>query len=192
MKKILNNQSGFSLVEVLVAITILLMVITGPMTIMTKANHSTAFASEQSTAWFLAQEGLELAQKLRDDQMLQYFSGGNPNPWSDVTTAIATACFSSFGCGLTISSAGTAVTVTNCNPLTNCRLYLDSAPSRSAYVHTTTGTTNPTPFTRVVTLNEIKSGEIEVTSTVTWRTGSLIASQQVVAVTYLFNIYDTL
>ncbi|NCO61881.1 prepilin-type N-terminal cleavage/methylation domain-containing protein, partial [Candidatus Kaiserbacteria bacterium] len=83
-----SKQHGFSLVEVLVAITLLLLIVTGPMKIITDANHSTAFASEQVTAFFLAQEGLELAQKGRDDLMLQYFdkqfnnNGNMVNPWA--------------------------------------------------------------------------------------------------------------
>ena len=40
-------------------------------------------------------------------------------------------------------------------------------------------------------LNGSRLREVEVVSTVTWRTGSLIAGQRVELVTYLTNIYDT-
>jgi len=189
-----TKQSGFSLVEVLVAISILLLVIVGPMTMITRSNNATSFASEQSTAWFLAQEGLELAQKQRDDLLLEHFnnSGSRPNPWSDFTSpsGVLGDCFGGRVCGLTIqSNSNPAVDVVDCSTMTNCKLYLylDSLNSvRPNYVHSSGATT---PYTRVITMVETNPGQVKVTSTVTWRTGSLIAGQEVEAVTYLFNVY---
>lgn len=196
-----NLQSGFSLVEVLVSITILLLVIIGPMQIISRSINSTNFATEQVNAWFLAQEGLELAQKGRDDLVLGDFqnklsSGPGTNPISQFLTNYA-ACFSADGCGLTIGNGATSpVSVRPCGVI-NCRLQLtpSSAPDRASYVHDVSGNT-PTPYTRVIKMVRTPAApanvqEIEVTSTVTWRTGSLISSQKVEAVTYLFNVYDT-
>jgi len=69
----LNKQAGFSLVETLVSISILLLVIVGPMTITSRTAKSATFASEQVQAFFLAQEGVELAQKARSDLVLRKF-----------------------------------------------------------------------------------------------------------------------
>jgi prepilin-type N-terminal cleavage/methylation domain-containing protein len=55
----IHQQSGFSLVETLVAISLLLIMIVGPMAISAKTAKSTSFASEQVQAFFLAQEGLD-------------------------------------------------------------------------------------------------------------------------------------
>jgi len=187
-----SKQHGFSLVEVLVAITLLLLIVTGPMKIITDANHSTAFASEQVTAFFLAQEGLELAQKGRDDLMLQYFNkrfnniGNMDNPWEKFQRDF-NKCIGK--CGLTIKNNGTGVDIKNCVNLVNCRLYLDSSPVRSSYVHTSVNNTK-TLFTRAIQMFPA-GDEIRVVSTVTWRTGSLIAGQKVELVTYLENVYDT-
>ncbi|PIW97071.1 hypothetical protein COZ82_01560 [Candidatus Kaiserbacteria bacterium CG_4_8_14_3_um_filter_38_9] len=188
-----SKQHGFSLVEVLVAITLLLLIVTGPMKIITDANHSTAFASEQVTAFFLAQEGLELAQKGRDDLMLQYFNGqfnrgGINNPWEKFQRDF-NKCIRK-NCGLTIKNNGTGVDIKNCVNLANCRLYLDSSPSRSSYVHTNAGGNKLTLFTRTIQMFPA-GNEIKVVSTVTWRTGSLIAGQKVELITYLENVYDT-
>jgi len=200
--KIRHTQSGFSLVEVLVAITLLLLVVTGPMTIISKANNSTAFATEQVNAFFLAQEGLELAQKGRDDLLLRYFerqingTGGLANPLVQFELDYP-GCFTATGCGLTINSPAAAATAVVDQPCTStsCLLYTNttSGTVRSVYTHTV-GIT-PTPFTRVVKIEKIMFGtkvqEYKVTSTVTWRTGSLIAGQKVELVTYLANVYDT-
>jgi prepilin-type N-terminal cleavage/methylation domain-containing protein len=199
MKFFTANDRGFSLVEVLVAITILLMVIVGPMQIIGRSINSTNFASEQVNAWFLAQEGLELAQRGRDDLVLQNFKDqlnppGEPSPFAQFLTDYA-SCFSANpdGCGLNIGN-GAAATVSIVDCATNaCKLYLDSTTERSSYQHDASGAI--TPYTRVVTMQRVpatgKVREIKVTSTVSWRTGSLISGQSVEAVTYLFNVYDT-
>lgn len=181
--------------EVLVAITLLLMVIVGPMQILTRANHSTAYATEQLTAWFLAQEGLEMAQQARDGYLLQYFNNSVPDPWAKFTSTAASGkyakCFTAKGCDITIDSSGVA-TVTDCSQNGNkaCQLYL-LPNGRNRYQHTSTGA-ELQPFTRVITMQETGVGsEVAATSTITWRTGSLIAGQTVVETTSLFNIYDT-
>src|SRR3989344_1273934 len=85
-----NKQSGFSLVETLVAISVLLIVVVGPMTISMRTAKSTSFASEQVQAFFLAQEGLELAHKGRDDLLLQNFAGTINNSWTRFTASNGT------------------------------------------------------------------------------------------------------
>lgn len=193
-----SSQSGFTLVEVLVAITILLLVVTGPMTIITSANRSNAFSTEQVQAFFFAQEGLELAQKGRDDLLLSYYedifaSGSSAvQPFSTFLTDFDD-CVSD-GCGLTIANSG-AIQITDCSDTTNCRLYRNTdTNARSQFIHGGV-TDNATPYTRVITMVPIVGAngrirEVKVTSRVTWRTGSLIATQQVESVGYLFNIYD--
>jgi prepilin-type N-terminal cleavage/methylation domain-containing protein len=194
-------QSGFSLVEVLVSITILLLVIVGPLQIIARSINSTNFATEQVHAWFLAQEGIELAQKGRDDLVLEDFEdklggGGGTNPMSEFLSEYADCFDVNNGCGLTIDNgAASPVLVRPCGVI-DCRLYLTARTNsdRSSYQHSISGNTI-TPYTRVIKMEEVMDGtkvhEIKVTSTVTWRTGSLISSQRVEAVSYLFNVYDT-
>ncbi len=201
MKNYSYLTAGFSLVEVLVAISILLIAITGPMKILTNANRSTAFASEQVNAWFLAQEGLELVQKGRDDLLLGYFYrqinagvGGQASPFAQFRTNYA-ACFAVSKCGVMINSTAGSVNIRACTA-TACRLYTDTSTIiRPVYVHTAAQTSTQTisPFTRTIQMSVDPSNvnEIIVTSTVTWRTGSFIANQQVQVVTRLFNIYAT-
>ncbi len=195
------SQSGFSLVEVLVSITILLLVIVGPLQIIARSINSTNFATEQVNAWFLAQEGIELAQKGRDDLVLgdfkdQILSESNePDPMSEFLSEYS-RCFEADGCGLNIGDGTNLETPVTCGTISNCRLYLTPRTDndRSSYQHAVAGNTI-TPFTRVIKMEETsvagKVREIKVTSIVTWRTGSLISSQRVEAVSYLFNVYDT-
>ena len=189
-----STQSGFSLVETLVAVTILLIVIVGPMKISSQAAKSSSFSSEQVTAFFLAQEGIELIEKGRDDLLLQNFAGSMAAPWGEFTKVTGAGpyrlCYNATGCGLTINqdSKGTLSTAKDCATLTNCLLYRDSTGPRSSFTHTVTAI--PTLYTRVITMVKIGAGdEVKVTSTVTWRTGSLKNSQTVSVETRLFNVY---
>ena len=185
-----KKESGFSLVETLVAISILLIVIVGPMTISMRTAKSSSFASEQVQAFFLAQEGLELAQKLRDDLLLRNFSTVStlPNPWA--TFLVTPQCFLASGCGLQWhpTIAGTLSTPVSCTTATNCLMYRDNN-GRSWFTHVATGNT-PTIFTRRIYFTNVGAG-VAVRSLVTWRTGSLVTEQRVEVDTYLYNIYAT-
>jgi len=190
-----HQESGFSLVETLVAITILLLVIVGPMSISSSAARSTSYSSEQVVAFFLAQEGAELAQKARDDLQLESFAGANSTPWDDfVGTASAdlyNECFSSGGCGLELADGdanGTLRNPLNCGS-NSCRLFINNGNERTRYTYVDTGATT-TPYTRTIYMNETAGREVEVISRVSWQTGTQRRIQTVEVKTYLFNVYN--
>jgi prepilin-type N-terminal cleavage/methylation domain-containing protein len=191
-----NKQSGFSLVETLVAITILLIVITGPLTLISNSARSTNFANDQVMAYFLAQEGLELTQAIRDDIMIPTFdtsySGSPDAAWNEFIGGTGYSdCFTTSGCGLDQETdlVGT-VNVYSCSGSTNpCRLHLNTiARQRSKYTHVSSGNT-PTRYTRVITMDDNITGQVEVMSRVTWRSDGQRTEQAVETVTYLFNVY---
>jgi prepilin-type N-terminal cleavage/methylation domain-containing protein len=188
-----NKQAGFSLVETLVAISILLIVVVGPMTISMRTAKSTSFASEQIQAFFLAQEGLELAQKTRDDLLLRSFlTDGNAitDAWARFTNnnGVYQHCYASTGCGLGWSSTvvGQLDAPISCSTVSNCLLSRD-VEGRAWFTHSLIGSI-PTQFTRRVFYTAV-GDRVAVRSVVTWRTGSIVAEQSVVADTYLYNIY---
>jgi type II secretory pathway pseudopilin PulG len=193
--KIFAPQSGFTLVETLVAISMLMLVMIGPMTISSSASKSTSFSSEQITAFFLAQEGIELAQKARDDLQLVYFSGTQNNPWSTFSNINGTyaSCFSATSlCDLTFNTnnSGT-LSVTACSQFgTECVLLRDTTTNnlRSRYTHSSGSNTTPS-FTRKISFTKVSSDEVKIISKVTWRTGALRQEQKVEAETRLFNVY---
>jgi len=185
-----QSQSGFSLVETLVSITILLIVIVGPMTIMSTASNSASFSSDQVIAFFLAQEGTELAQKARDDLVLERFAGGNPNPWDYFRNESGTygACFTS-GCGLELDNFGDLTSITNCSG-SSCDLYFDdNADVRSRYTHSSVVGNLETPFSRTIRFQNINAYEVRVVSEVEWFSGQTRNAQSVSVETVLVDVY---
>jgi len=194
-----SESAGFSLIEMLVSVSVLLLVIVGPMTVTSRAAKSSAFASEQVQAFFLAQGGLELSQKMRDDLLLRNFlptahANYVANPWYQFTdnsnSGVYRLCYNG-GCGLEWASDTAIGSPINCTTITNCKLNFNPTAARSKYTYSTTGTYEATPFTRRITFTRVGTNAVEVISSVTWRTGSIIAEQRVDAQTYLYNIYAT-
>jgi len=205
------NQAGFSLVETLVAITILLIIIVGPMKISSSTAKSTSFASEQIVASFLAQEGAELAQKTRDELLLLNFNNYNPqNGWESFsfdtfagTTAQSKAyrfCYDEKGCSLELDpDPAKRVIVSNqaCDNMDKkCALYFNDSPgTRARYTYDSKSSSNedydPTPYTREIFLEKTNPDEVRVISRVTWSSGNQRAIQTAEVETYLYNVYGS-
>jgi len=193
MIKFKKSQSGFSLVETLVAITILLIVVVGPMAISTSTARSTSFSSEQVQAFFLAQEGVEIIHAYRDDFLLSG-SGSLEQGWVDFRDApnLTNCALPGNRCGVELVTNTTGDLVSPISCISGaCRLYYDdSAGSRARFTHTDTGV--DTKFTRLIGIEEIGVNEVKVESTVTWRSGNLREEQSVSVETHLFNVYGNI
>ena len=189
MKLHYSPQAGFSLVETLVAITILLIVITGPLAVSVNTARSTNFASEQTVAFFLAQEGAELMQIARDNLVLDSFSSGSV-AWDAFTDETGTyaACYEPEGCGVELGAGGLIVHACS-DPVTPCRLFFDDGNFRNVYTYDDSSGNEEMLYSRIITLENISSDYVRVESRVVWRTGSLRDVQEVKVETYLYNVY---
>ena len=72
MKQFLYTKKGFSIVEVLVAVSILGVGLALPMTIAFQAIQTSNIARDQVIAFYLAQEGIELVRYVRDTNILEF------------------------------------------------------------------------------------------------------------------------
>lgn len=88
--KYVPEEQGFTLVETLVAIAILLLIIIGPITAAQKGIQQAYYANEQLSAVFLAQEAIEAIRQRRDDQALE--------AWNNPSGNIDTSAWSNAGC----------------------------------------------------------------------------------------------
>lgn len=179
-----SSRSGFTLVETLVAITILLVAIVGPMTIAARGLQSAFFAREQVTAYALGQEVLDLMRAVRDENAI---AGSN---W---LSGIPSSCARSnaAGCGIDMRTRS----FRNCSSGNACRLLYDpgslSGHAQRGMYNYTTG--DASPFTRRMWVDQVVGGrEAEVTVEVSWLSSAFRAQRTVTLQTRIFNIYDNL
>lgn len=197
-----TKTAGYSLVEVLVAITVLLLSIVGPMTIAAKGIQTGRFVGEQTTATYLAQEGIESVLAYRNQFSLEQYSLDNydkADHWDWVGTNASKFlgdCFvpsgnieSSRGCNL--EWLGSSLEVTKCtgNPVNgSCRLhYQDNVAERSRFTTVTDG--DDSPYVREIKLIARGPGEVEVISSVSWEANLFGERRSVELRTSIFNIY---
>lgn len=178
----IKNSRGFSLVETLVAVTILLVAVLVPMHIASQSIKTAAFSREQLVAVSLAQEGVETIVRLRDNDALD---GGPTWDWYDNLPA---ACKAAAGC----SYDGGTDTYVDCNTIANCRLYLDDAATDGEYyTHESSGLVD-SGFTRQIRVSEVVAdSEVLITSTVSWDSGILDGDTvSITTRTEVFNQYE--
>jgi len=74
-----NTYRGFTLVETLVAVAVLMIAIAGPLVIASKGLSAALFARDQMIASFLAQESMEVVKNTRDNYIKN--GGGVAGEW---------------------------------------------------------------------------------------------------------------
>lgn len=181
----IGKSRGYSLVEVLVAITVLLVALVGPLTIAQAGLKRAVNSREQTMATFLAQEGVEAVVKLREDNALEAYPNFDDlgTVWNSLT-ALAGDCTASLPCGVLIGNDG-AISDTSfyrCNA-TSCLMHYTSGDRVPYRQNVTTGTV--TAYDRRIQL-DVTNDRVVVTSTVTWGTRP---DQRVSMQTYIYNIY---
>lgn len=199
MQKTTPKNKGYSLIEVLVAIAILMMSIVGPLTIAAKSIQTAQYAKQQTTAFFLAQEAISALEAVHHRRTLMVLGGTGSDSWFDFRSGGGSAlqtCFASAGCDIVRTTTPSLNTITACNAgVSNpCTLRLADPAIHTTdailYSHVTSGTTI-TPYTRTVTLTPMaNTDEVLVTVVVQWDTklvGSL--TQNVTLRTSFFNTY---
>ena len=78
----LRQERGFTLIETFVAITILMITVLGPMTLLSRALQESLQIKEQIIATFLAQEGVELMMDDRNKGGTDLSDGEKGGPYS--------------------------------------------------------------------------------------------------------------
>ncbi|MEI7777683.1 MAG: prepilin-type N-terminal cleavage/methylation domain-containing protein [bacterium] len=158
-----NNKSGFTIIETLVAISVLLIALAGPLTIASKGLYSSYYSRDEVTAFYLAQEGIEYFRNLRDANSLAGQSWDNHFSECSGKCRIDVTNNNPANSGITSCASDT-----NTLPGFSCnRLNLDT---NNIYDYSTGTSTN---FTREITVKTIPNGtnpvvEYQITSTVSW------------------------
>ncbi|MCA9363679.1 type II secretion system protein [Candidatus Kaiserbacteria bacterium] len=174
---------GFTLVESLIAITILLIVIISPMTIAARGLQSSFFANDQITAVYLAQESIEAVQKLRDENIIDVANGGGgeTSTWAWVDDPTIDSCWNITGCDFNPETddfedcAGGCVLQINPDA--------DTEEHRYGYE---IGWDN-SQYSRVVTMVDYEEDGVQLTATVSWNATLFGGEREVVLQTWLYD-----
>lgn len=169
MKKIFYVQQhrGFSLVELLVAISILSIAILATFTAVQGSYRGTAFAEDQIVASYLGQEGIEFIRNLRDENGIKnikaFETGGSVNWLTGIAQVASDPCYPGKVC--VIDSP--LKTITSCSDeASSCpMLKYDSASGLYGYTNGWTAT----KFRRSITITSLSATEIRVTVDVYWQ-----------------------
>lgn len=162
-----KTKFGFTLIETLIAVTILLIAVVGPIALIGDSIRKMYYARDEALAINLAQEGIEMVRQVRDSNML---SG---SAW---LTTLADGTYMIDAGNFMAGSPSTFVIYCGavCIPQP---IYIDSATGlyRQGTVFTSTR------FSRIVTISGagLPANERQVTSTVTWLTGGSTGSVSV-------------
>jgi len=146
-----SDPRGFTLVETLVAIAIIMIAIVGPYYSVQQAITASAIARDQLIASSLAQEGAEYVYYRRDSNFLagsSWLSG-------------LSACQGTYGC--TVDPSANAVAACSSSGCAVLKL-------NTSNLYTYSGSYPATKFTRTVKIQTVSSTEVRVTVTVTWST----------------------
>lgn len=183
-----TRQAGFSLIETLVAISILVVAIVGPMTIAARGLQSAYHSRDQLTATLLAQEGIEIVRAKRDGYALAAAASGLSDDWYNEIPELGN-CQTAGGCAFDIRDASASTACTGPS-YTECRLYYDSTigAQRGIYTHNTIGF-SMSPFTRRIVLTG-DSTSANVTVEVSWSSNLFSGQKKVVLTSPLTNHYD--
>lgn len=169
-------KKGFTLLEALVAISILMVAVMAPITIAQKGLSSAIYSKNQMIASYLAQDALEFIKNRRDQVSIN-----NNSDWQGLfifgDSVKNTLCFSEQGCQIDTIKNSSQV-------LEDILGYSDSSylkKNPDGFYQYDSGL--DTYFTRQVNIKLINSDEALVTVTVKW--GGL--NNQVVIKTQMYN-----
>ena len=104
-----SGLRGFTLIETLVAITIITIAVSGPLFTASRAIVAAQIARDQLTASYLAQEGIEYVRAMRDNEYLSAYQASGLN--------VSTAAWNNFLAGSINQCRGSICTLDPSKPM---------------------------------------------------------------------------
>ncbi len=186
MKTSLTQKRGFTLVEAMVAISILSLAVTGPLVIASKGLDSAIYAKDQITAFYLAQEAIEYVRNVRDTNRITgaAWLNGLDACLPDASGNLQPCEIDARKTDFTSPGAIQVCPVGTCDPLT-----FDADNTSSWYGMYGYGIGNPTKFTRTITIDNRAgaSKQAAVSVTIAWNTNLFSPPRTFTVQEYLFN-----
>lgn len=159
-KEYKNKNAGFTIIEAMIAILVLLIAVVAPLSIITSNLNSTFFARDEVIATYLAQEGVEIIRQRRDSNFINIGSGV---VWDNGFTSCESGCRVD-GTKITLG----VPTISPCISGACEDLYLDP---NGFYTHDADGTVGSNFSRNISTKYNTDRTEILVTVNVSFQTG---------------------
>jgi prepilin-type N-terminal cleavage/methylation domain-containing protein len=165
MMKKPHRKKGFTLLETLVAVSVLMIAITATFTAAQSGLSAAIEAKDQVVAFYLAQEAVESVRNVRDENAI------NVRNWLfGVSHVAADPCF--FGKACTFDPPTRTFTACPSGPGTCPNLLQDmSAVSPTYGMYGYNAGWSSTNFNREISFASISSNEVLISVTVTWTKG---------------------
>ena len=162
-----KNNKGFTLIEVLVAVFVLSLAITGMMSVLSRGLTNIDNAKNKIIATYLAQEGIESILNTRDAYVIGGYS------WNTFRSNLITLCGNSNGCYIDLG----IMDMYKDNDPNKYKLYINNGG------YSTDVSSNYSGFKRKITAQQKTLDEVSVSSTVSWNNDT----QTVTFSEHLFN-----
>ncbi len=159
------TNKGFTIIETLVAITILMISIAGPLTIAEKGLSAAVNTRDQVTASYLGQDLMEYIKNVRDADLLN----GNV-PFYRLAGCVGATVYCNID---TPVDTPTTPTTKACVTATDCVMYIDS---NGFYRYANSGSDTKTQFSRYANIQAIDAptnSKYLLTVFVSWKTGTV-------------------
>jgi prepilin-type N-terminal cleavage/methylation domain-containing protein len=160
MMKNKNLQSGFTIIESLVAIAILVVAVIGSMSAVQSGISSYIYSKDQVVAFYLAQEAFEQVRNIRDGNVI------NGSNWlADIAEVADDPCY--FGQACMVSPVESSI-ASRCSAPGQCPK-LRQDPDEGFYGYNSSWP--ETIFKREITLESINGNEVAMTVIINWSKG---------------------
>lgn len=169
-----SRGRGFTLVETMVAVTILTLAVVGPLYVADRAIVAAQGARDQLVASYLAQEGIEYVRMMRDHEFLVAYNAGGATvstaAWSaflNGSDSGSIASCQSQTCTLDPTRAmgtGNGFALAPCSGASCSPLYL----SGGVYTEQAVAGAVQTPFTRTLQATLVAANDVRIESKVSW------------------------
>lgn len=181
-KKEKAKNKGFTLVETLVAIFILVVAVTGPMSAAQNSLRAAFVARDQVVAYYLAQDAIEFIKNVRD------YESWNDRDW----TNLFSSCLSSSNQQCNVDSRNQLIDVCSTGDIDNIQCDPMEIDSNENFVIAGEGD-EISKYKRAIFMDDLSNSyvdEVEVVVVVEWDTNLFLANNRRVVLQE--NIYDWL
>lgn len=167
-----HSQSGFTLVETLVAVLIFSMSLAGLATIASRGVAGARSSANEIIAQYLAQEGVEMVRYLRDSNYMAARESGAAT-WD---AGFSECVGDDIQCTIGFAEPGNGFVDLNVCP-GSCPALQKTTDNEGGRYQYASG--EETDFTRIIELRNVGDQQIEISSRVEWQQGSVPRSTEV-------------